>query len=188
MRKRRTMARVRGNVSPAFSARKPAAWIAGPSAIGSVKAMPSSMMSAPALGRPRSSASEVSGSGSPDVMKVTRPARPADLSSAKRRPMRVVRMVSLMPALALQLDAERFCDREHVLVAAAADVHHQQIVLRQGRRQLRGMGQRVRRLERRQDALELGAEQHRLDGLLVGGRDIFDAALVLEPGMLRPDA
>jgi hypothetical protein len=35
---------------PLFSARKDEAWIAGPSAIGSVNGMPSSITSAPAAG------------------------------------------------------------------------------------------------------------------------------------------
>jgi hypothetical protein len=47
-------------VCPAFKARRPAAWIAGPSAIGSVKGMPSSITSAPAFGRPVTISSEVS--------------------------------------------------------------------------------------------------------------------------------
>ena len=44
------MASVFFSVCPPFSARRPAAWIAGPSAIGSENGMPSSMMSAPAFG------------------------------------------------------------------------------------------------------------------------------------------
>ena len=46
-------------VCPAASARWPARWIAGPSAIGSVNGMPSSTTSTPAAGRPFSTASEV---------------------------------------------------------------------------------------------------------------------------------
>ena len=38
------------SVCPPLSARSPAAWMAGPSAIGSENGMPSSMTSAPALG------------------------------------------------------------------------------------------------------------------------------------------
>jgi hypothetical protein len=45
---------------PALSARNPAAWIAGPSAIGSVNGMPSSTISAPALGSALRIASEQS--------------------------------------------------------------------------------------------------------------------------------
>ena len=44
------MASVFTSVWPALSARRPAAWIAGPSAIGSENGMPSSMTSLPALG------------------------------------------------------------------------------------------------------------------------------------------
>ncbi len=54
------MASVFLSVWPALSARRPAAWIAGPSAIGSVKGTPSSMTSAPAAGSAFKSASEVS--------------------------------------------------------------------------------------------------------------------------------
>ena len=66
------------------------AWIAGPSAIGSVNGMPSSITSAPA-GSALRIASEVSGSGSPAVRKVTSAARPSLLSAAKAlASMRVV--------------------------------------------------------------------------------------------------
>ena len=44
------MASVFFSVWPPLSALRPAAWIAGPSAIGSENGMPSSMMSAPAPG------------------------------------------------------------------------------------------------------------------------------------------
>ena len=54
-------------VMPRFSARWPAAWIDGPSAIGSENGMPISIRSAPAPASPSNSASEVSGSGSPAV-------------------------------------------------------------------------------------------------------------------------
>ena len=47
-------------VWPPASARCPARWIAGPSAIGSVNGMPSSTTSTPAAGRPRNTASAVS--------------------------------------------------------------------------------------------------------------------------------
>ena len=39
------------SVVPARSARRPAAWMDGPSAMGSVKGMPTSMTSAPACGK-----------------------------------------------------------------------------------------------------------------------------------------
>src|SRR5215472_13136835 len=83
------MASVCLSVCPALSARCDDNWIAGPSAIGSVKGMPSSITSAPAAGSAHRIASEVAGSGSPAVRNVTSAARPAVFSSAKRWSMRV---------------------------------------------------------------------------------------------------
>src|ERR1700692_2054131 len=51
-----------------------------------------------------------------------------------------------------QPDAERVDDGEDVLVAAAAHVHDDEMIARQGRRDLGDMSQRVRRFERRDDA------------------------------------
>ena len=81
-------------VWPALSARKPPAWIAGPSAIGSVNGMPSSITSAPAFGSSLRIASDVFGSGSPAIVKVTSAARPSRASSAKRWSMRPVMSLS----------------------------------------------------------------------------------------------
>ena len=63
------MASVRGSVVPALSARRPAAWIDGPSAIGSVNGMPISIRSAPAAGSRRSR--RVAAIGIAGVRKVT---------------------------------------------------------------------------------------------------------------------
>jgi hypothetical protein len=46
------MSKVPSTVMPALSARWPATWIEGPSAMGSVNGMPSSIRSAPAAGSP----------------------------------------------------------------------------------------------------------------------------------------
>ena len=81
-------------VCPALSARRPAAWTAGPSAIGSVNGMPSSITSAPAAGSALTIASEVSASGSPAVTNVTSAARPSAFSAAKRLSIRVVMRIS----------------------------------------------------------------------------------------------
>src|SRR5215813_1115750 len=90
LRKARTIVSVFFIVCPALSARCDDAWIAGPSAIGSVNGMPSSITSAPAFGSALMSASDVSLSGSPAVRKVTSAARPCAFSSAKRLSIRVV--------------------------------------------------------------------------------------------------
>src|SRR5215211_5728405 len=79
---------------PAFSARKPAAWIDGPSAIGSVKGIPISIMSAPAFGSALRMSSDVFGSGSPAIRKVTNAERPWLASSANLASIRVVMVQS----------------------------------------------------------------------------------------------
>src|ERR1700694_3471212 len=79
-------------------------------------------------------------------------------------------------------------DGEDVLVTAAAHVHDQEIVLWHRRRQLLDEGQRVRWLQRRDDAFEPGAELEGRERLLVGDGHIFHASALLEPGVLRPDA
>src|SRR2546423_4500914 len=77
---------------------------------------------------------------------------------------------------------------EDVLVAATAHVHDREIAARQRRRQLLDEGQRVRRLQRRDDAFEPGAQLESGERLLVGDGDVFHAARLLEPGMLGSDA
>jgi hypothetical protein len=64
----RAVSSVRSSEPPAARERCPAAWIAGPSAIGSVKGRPSSITSTPAPGRPFAIARAVSWSGSPAMM------------------------------------------------------------------------------------------------------------------------
>src|SRR5262245_40813225 len=88
-RKARTIASVCFMSCPALSARCDEAWIAGPSAIGSVNGMPSSITSAPAAGSALRIASDVSASGSPAVRNVTNAARPSRFKSPNRLSIRV---------------------------------------------------------------------------------------------------
>src|SRR3712207_1236298 len=60
----------------------------GPSAIGSENGTPTSITSAPASSRPRSSSRLEAGSGNPAVMYVTRARRPPARSLAKRSAIR----------------------------------------------------------------------------------------------------
>ena len=53
---------------------------------------------------------------------------------------------------------------------------------------LHHMGQRMRGLERRNDAFELAAQLEGLERLLVGRRDIVHPPHVMEPGMFGADA
>ena len=75
---------------PAFKALSPATWIEGPSAIGSVNAMPSSIISAPASGSPAKIFAEVCKSGSPDIINVINAALLSALNLVKRASIRAV--------------------------------------------------------------------------------------------------
>ena len=79
-------------------------------------------------------------------------------------------------------------DREDVLVAAAAEIHDDDLVLANGRGELDHLGQRMRRLERRNDAFDPRAELEGVEGLLVGCRHVGDAAAITKPGVLGADA
>src|SRR3954470_21593822 len=79
-------------------------------------------------------------------------------------------------------------DGEDVLVAAAAHVHDDEMIARQGRRDLGDMRKRMRRLERRDDAFEPACQLERLQCLFVGYRDVLHVAKLVEPGMLGTDA
>ena len=74
-RKSLTIPRVPFKVAPDFKARWLAACIAGPSAMGSEKGMPSSIMSAPAAGSRLRRSLDMDGVGSPAVKKVMSPPR-----------------------------------------------------------------------------------------------------------------
>src|SRR5258707_2841409 len=270
-RKARTSSSVFFKVCPALSARWDDIWIAGPSAMGSVNGIPSSMTSAPAAGSARTRARDVSGSGSPAVRNVTSAARPAVFSSAKRRSIRVamgddlsrsMRLIGrpfsfsfthrrkadidgaehqyhdrsdelhpflllydrsrcekpdpqkirdvgngyddqdptnnllpadhrLLPCTPRRSSAAPFEIIRHarqVLVAASGQVEHHQMILRLLRREIHHSRQRMRRLERGNDALEARAELERRQGLLVGGRKIFHPLDVVEPGVFRANA
>ena len=90
--------------------------------------------------------------------------------------------------LGSQLHPQMLGDGEDVLVASPAQIHQDDLVLAHRRRELRHMRQRMRRLQRRNDALGPRAKLERRQRLLVGRRHVLDAADIMQPGMLRPDA
>ena len=65
---------------------------------------------------------------------------------------------------------------EDVLVAAPAEIHHDDLVLAHGRGALDHFGQRMGRLQRRDDALGAGQELESLQRFGVHDRHIFDPA------------
>src|SRR5713226_9214878 len=107
--------------------------------MGSLKGTPSSMTSAPASASARTNVCVASSDGSPAVMYATMPSSPRDCSSAKRRAMRdvfataviEVRSGSAHPRVGV-----------HVLVAAAGEIHDDEIVFRESGQALDEAGER----------------------------------------------
>src|SRR5688500_14411658 len=90
------------------------------------------------------SATAEAGVGSPAVMNGISALRPSR------------RSVSNVAAIrdTLEIDAELQGDGMHVLVSATRQIDEQDALLRQPRRHLRSVGERMRRFERRNDAFE----------------------------------
>src|SRR5438067_1542894 len=170
-------------LTPCTSARSQARWITGPSAIGSENGTPSSSTSAPPSTSACSSGTVRSGCGSPAVMKVTRPVLPCCFRASK-----VGAILDMPFSRSAEVEAGALRDRVHVLVAAARQVDQDDLVFRQRRRQLDGVGDRVRGLERRDDALDAAAVVESGQRFLIGDRDVLRAFDVLQPGVLGTDA
>src|ERR1700736_876380 len=163
--------------------------MAGPSAIGSVKGMPISMMSAPAFGSALMISSEVAGSGSPAIRNVTKAERPSLFSSAKRASMRVVIgnfpkrcAADLSPTgrgeessgvrKSLLLPPQNIRHLRNVLVAAAGEVDHHQMIIWALWGDLHHLGNGMGRLQRRNDAFQPRQQLKRRQRFLVGCRQI----------------
>ena len=89
-RKARTISSTWARPTPKASARSPAFWITGPSAEGSEKGTPSSMMSAPAFAMACISEGVLSAKGKPAVTNGIRALRPVALSWARVVSMRLM--------------------------------------------------------------------------------------------------
>src|SRR3954464_8405148 len=133
-----------GTVAPAASARVPAAWITGPSASGSENGTPSSTRSAPWSAQARPIATEVSTSGKPPIRYGISAARPGAAANAAAIRAWPVSVADTQPGKHLR----------EVLVPAAGEADQVQRVRVSVR--LQHPRDRVRGLERRDDALELG--------------------------------
>src|SRR5918994_2683971 len=127
------------NVAPAASARVPAAWITGPSASGSENGTPSSSRSAPASAHAAPIATVASRSGKPPIRYGIRAARPGAAANAAA-------MLSVP-------EAKLGKDLREILVAASGQADHVERVGAHVASQR--PRERVRGLERRDDALEL---------------------------------
>src|SRR3954462_15346924 len=121
--------------------------------------MPISMMSAPAFGSALMISSEVAGSGSPAVRKVMKAERPCFFSSAKRVSIRVVMtpsplcQISPRRGRSLLLPSQNIRHLRNVLVAAVGEINDHQMISGALRRELHHLGDGMRGLQRRDDAL-----------------------------------
>src|SRR5690606_31789326 len=103
-------------------------------------------------------------------------------------PRRAARDSARLSPSGADVDAEMLGDGEDVLVAAARQVHHHDVILGQFGRDLDDMGERMAGLQRRDDAFQPAEGLEGRQRLVIGHADIFGAALLLEPGMFRADA
>src|SRR5947208_9679955 len=76
----------------------------------------------------------------------------------------------------------------HVLVAASTDAEQHRLIMGPSAVLRRNPAHRVRRLERRDDSLELAQQPEAGERFVVRDGDILRAARVLEVGVLRTDA
>ena len=127
--------------------------------------------------RPRTSVRVVARSGSPAVKNGTSATRPEARSAAN---VAGIRLTTAAP--------EEVGDGVHVLVAAAREVDDQDLPTGQRGREPRRVRDRVRALERRDDALRRGQELQRLDRLGVRDGDVPCPPAVAELRVLRTDA
>ena len=108
-----TMSKILSVVVPADKALALAAWMTGPSAVGSEKGIPSSIRSAPALTASFTTFSVVSRSGSPHVMKG----------------MNALPFSNALAILLIDIFSSVSCDGRTVLVASAGDRDDDYLVL-----------------------------------------------------------
>ena len=171
-RNSRANSKILSVVTPPLSARSLAAWITGPSAVGSEKGMPSSIRSAPPFTAARTQAAVVARSGSPQVMKAT--------NALPWSKALLILLTDALPPVAGNGGA--------VLVAPARYVDDHDLILPHGRGQLHGVGHGVGRLDGGDDALHAGQVLEGVHGLVVGDGHVFRPPGVVQPGVLRADA
>ena len=77
---------------------------------------------------------------------------------------------------------------KHILVAAPAHIHDHQVIARQIGCNFSDMGQRMRRLQRRNNALKPRDKLERLQCLGIGGRHIFHTSRIAQKRMFGANA
>src|SRR5450759_5054374 len=114
--------------------------------------------------------------------------RSTDASATRSIPVRASSLKSSALISGSEADDGLLGDGVHVLVAAAGQIHQQDLVFRHARRDFRRLRQRVAGFQRRDDALVVAQVVKGLERFIVGNGGVLGAARVLQPGMLRPDA
>src|ERR1700683_5750993 len=79
-------------------------------------------------------------------------------------------------------------NRIKILVTATGKVDHHKVIAGLPWREIKHLGDSVRWLQRRDDAFQLGKKLEGVERLIVGRRKKRDAAYVVQPGVLRPNA
>src|SRR5712692_6606100 len=158
-------------VIPCSRAVCPACWITGPSARGSENGMPISSAAMPEVASFFPTSSDFFLFGWPAIMYPTSFRSPCARSAASSR------------AVSVFTGALRF-DRVHVLVAAPREADEDAAAGTELPGDHARLVQRVRRLERRHDAFEPGAELERGDRVLVPDRDVVHALEITQEGVL----
>src|ERR1700681_818956 len=175
-----TIPRTSRNPTLCFNARSEERWITGPSAMGSENGTPSSITSAPFFTSACITATVCRGLGSPAVTKAM---------SAERRAARIFSKVAGRRLKRfLESDSRGLAHRVHVLVTAPREVHQQDLVAAHRGRELHGVGDRMARLERGNDALEAAQRMEGFQRLVVGHRHVLRAARILQPRVLGAHA
>ena len=95
--------------------------------------------------------------------------------------------INLSLSALAHLPTERTGHGEDVLIATPAHIHADDMIAGKLTRDLGDMGQGVRGLQRRDDALGLTAELKRIQSLGIGARNILRPTDIVEPSMLGPD-
>src|SRR5512132_1034961 len=124
----------------------------------------------------------VSWSGKPPIRYGIRAARPSSPAASKAAAIRAVPVSVVVPSGIERGELRR--DLVHVLIAAAAECQHVEAL---ATAVLEKPGDRVGRLERRDDALETSEIPEGAQGLHVGGRVVRRSAGVAQIGVLGAD-
>ena len=155
--------KIRSMVVPACRARAEAAWITGPSAMGSENGMPNSMRSAPLRTAARTHSNVVAISGSPQVKKGMKALRRVKAEAMRRveassgdnaeAPDAAVPGPVRNEPLVMQILSSVAGNGRHIFVTAPRDRDDDDLVLIELRGSFHCVGKRVRRLDGGNDSL-----------------------------------